>query len=71
MACARIGKAAQRLATADRQSEEADEALRVAQDEAVKAFVAAAPLLTSEQHEKLRPILAGTIPAASRHARSA
>lgn len=63
-ACARIGKALQRQATADRQSDEAARALQVAQDEAVKALVATWPMFTAEQREQLRPILAGTIPGA-------
>jgi len=63
MACARTTKAMRKLATADRQSEHAAEAARVARAEAVKAIAAAMPLLTTEQREQLRPILAGTIPA--------
>jgi hypothetical protein len=63
MRCARIGRAAQQLATADRRSEEAEQAVRLARDEAVRAIVDAAPLLTAEQREQLRPILAGSIEA--------
>jgi len=65
-ACMRISKAvkaAQRLATADGQSEHAADVLNVTRAEAVRAIAAAMPLLTAEQREQLRPILSGSIPA--------
>lgn len=39
------------------------EVLTEAQKRAIHAMVDAAPLLTAEQREQLRPILAGTLPA--------
>jgi len=54
---------AQKLITAVRSAEEAQEIVDKARADAVQAIVDAMPLLTTEQREELRPILAGTIPA--------
>lgn len=62
-ACMRATKAMVSLATAARQEEQAAEVADVTRIEAVRAMAAAIPLLTAEQREQLRPILAGSIPA--------
>jgi Spy/CpxP family protein refolding chaperone len=63
MAYAQTISAAQKLLTGVAQAEEAERIVDKARERAVKAIVDAAPLLTAEQREQLRPILAGTIPA--------
>ncbi len=70
MRCARLAKLTQTALTADRHSREATKALDGARAEAVRAIVDLAPLLTTEQREQLRPILAGTIPADTNRASS-
>jgi hypothetical protein len=59
----RLARAGQQLATATRKAEDAARIADMARQEAIRAIVDAAPLLTAEQREQLRPILAGTIPA--------
>lgn len=63
LACARMGKAALKAVTATAQSDHAAEAAAVARAEAANVIAATMPLLTGEQREQLRPLLAGTIPA--------
>lgn len=60
---ARIASHGSRLATAVRKRDEITPIIDAARLDVARAIAAAAPLLTAEQREMLRPILAGTIPA--------
>jgi hypothetical protein len=61
MRCARLAKHVQTAMTAGRKGRENTEVFDVAREEAIRAIVDLAPLLTAEQRETLRPILAGTL----------
>jgi|HubBroStandDraft_6_1064221.scaffolds.fasta_scaffold1002914_1 hypothetical protein len=62
MRCARLAKHVQTAMTAGRKSHEIAEVFDVAREEAIRAIVDLAPLLTADQREQLRPILAGSLP---------
>jgi hypothetical protein len=64
MAYAQTIQSAQKLATGTAKAEEAERLVDQARRAAVRAIAEAAPMLTAEQRESLRPILSGTIPVA-------
>ena len=63
MRAARLAQTAGRVATKQRNLAEAAAAEAQARALLAEEIASAAPLLTAEQREALRPILAGTIPA--------
>jgi hypothetical protein len=65
---ARIVKAHGKSLIAVRTAEQAAQAEARARAELAESIAAAAPLLTAEQREQLRPILAGSIPTQADHA---
>lgn len=53
----------QQLYTAHRKVGDAKAVLDAARERAIRSIVDTFPILTAEQRERLRPMLAGTIPA--------